>query len=85
MGECGRVNLSAGEIIVIVFVLVVVFSASRMGQLGNAIGKFVYSFKKASKGEDFVDAGRASHKLDRRRGTRTIEDGQIVDGEKRDS
>ena len=29
--------------------------ASRMGQLGNAVGKFVYSFRKASKGNDFVD------------------------------
>ena len=48
-------GLGLGEIIVLGFILVVVFSASRMGQLGNAVGKFVYSFKKASKGEDFVD------------------------------
>ena len=48
-------HLGAGELIVIGFVLVVVFSASRMGQLGNALGKFVYSFKKASQGDDFVD------------------------------
>ena len=26
-----------------------------MGQLGNAMGKFVYSFRKASRGQDFVD------------------------------
>jgi len=50
-----HMNLGAGEIFVIGFVLVVVFSASRMGQLGNALGKFVYSFKKASRGEDFVE------------------------------
>ncbi|WP_224243930.1 twin-arginine translocase TatA/TatE family subunit [Hyalangium gracile] len=48
-------GLGLGEMIVLGFILVVVFSASRMGQLGNAVGKFVYSFKKASKGEDFVD------------------------------
>ena len=51
----GMFSLGTGEWIVIVFVLVVVFSASRMGTLGNALGKFVYSFKKASKGEDFID------------------------------
>lgn len=50
-------HLGAGELIVIGFVLVVVFSASRMGQLGNALGKFVYSFKKAAKGDDFIDVG----------------------------
>ena len=49
---CG---LGLGELIVLGFILLVVFSASRMGQLGNAVGKFVYSFRKASKGEDFVD------------------------------
>jgi Sec-independent protein translocase protein TatA len=45
-----------GELIVIGFVLLVVFSASRMAQLGNALGKFVYSFRKAKKGDGFVDA-----------------------------
>ncbi|MBN1209930.1 MAG: twin-arginine translocase TatA/TatE family subunit [Myxococcaceae bacterium] len=48
-------GLGLGEYIVLGFVLLVVFSASRMGQLGNAVGKFVYSFRKASKGQDFVD------------------------------
>ena len=51
----GMLGLRPGEILFIAFILVVVFSAARMGQLGNAVGKFVYSFKKASKGEDFVD------------------------------
>lgn len=48
-------SLGLGEIIVLSFILLVVFSASRMGQLGNAVGKFVYSFRKASRGQDFVD------------------------------
>jgi sec-independent protein translocase protein TatA len=51
-----RVGL--GELLVIGFVLLVVLSASRMAALGNAVGKFVYSFRKAARGEDFVD-GRA--------------------------
>lgn len=52
--------LRIGEIIVLLFVLVVVFSASRMAALGNALGKFVYSFKKAARGKDFVDVKRPS-------------------------
>jgi len=48
-------GLGTGEIIILAFVVVVIFSASRMGQLGNAVGKFVYSFKRASKGDDLVD------------------------------
>ncbi|NMO14747.1 hypothetical protein HPC49_19680 [Pyxidicoccus fallax] len=53
-------GLGLGECIVLGFILLVVFSAARMGQLGNAVGKFVYSFKKASKGEDLVDANARS-------------------------
>jgi sec-independent protein translocase protein TatA len=48
-------GLHAGELIVIGIILLVVFSASRMGQLGNAVGRFVYSFRKAAKGEDMVE------------------------------
>jgi len=48
-------GLGTGEIIILAFVVVVIFSASRMGSLGNAVGKFVYSFKRASRGEDLVD------------------------------
>ncbi len=76
-------SFGVGEIIVIIFVLVVVFSASRMGQLGNAVGKFVYSFKKASRGEDFVDARRATGRLDQHRGPVIPEDAQLLDGEKK--
>jgi len=55
MLQGASMSLRLGEIIVICFVLLVVFSAARMGQLGNALGKFVYSFKKSSKGDAFVE------------------------------
>jgi sec-independent protein translocase protein TatA len=48
-------GLGTGEIVIIAFTLVVIFSASRMGALGNAFGKFVYSFRRASQGQDLVD------------------------------
>lgn len=48
-------SVGTGELIMLVIILLIVFSASRMGALGNAVGKFVYSFKKASRGEGFVD------------------------------
>lgn len=48
-------RLGFGEFLVIGFVLLVVFSASRMAALGNSLGKFVHSFRKAAKGEGFID------------------------------
>ncbi len=67
-----------GELFVLAFVLVVIFSASRMGALGNALGKFIYSFKKASKGQDFVDVKR-SGRLPR---PTDIEDATVIDEKK---
>ncbi|MCI0572563.1 MAG: twin-arginine translocase TatA/TatE family subunit [Myxococcaceae bacterium] len=48
-------GLGLGEVIVLVCILVFILSASQLSRLGNALGKFVYSFRKAAKGEDFVD------------------------------
>ena len=57
-------GLGTGEIIILIFVVVVIFSASRMGRLGNALGKFVYSFKRAARGNDMVDVTpKASREL----------------------
>lgn len=48
-------HLGTGELIMVAVIVMIVFSASRMSALGNAVGKFVYSFKKASKGADLID------------------------------
>lgn len=48
-------HVGLGELIVVGFVCLVVFSASRMSALGNAVGKFVHSYRQASKGQGFVD------------------------------
>jgi sec-independent protein translocase protein TatA len=65
----------AGDLIVLAVVLVVIFSASRMGALGNALGQFVNSFRKASRGEGYVD-GKVTKRIGDKAG---IEDAQVVD------
>jgi sec-independent protein translocase protein TatA len=73
-------NIGYGELAMLAVIILIIFSASRMGTLGNAIGKFVYSFKKASKGDDFVDV-KPTSKL--HGGNPPIEDAHIVDENKR--
>ena len=70
-------HLGTGELLLLGFILVVVFSASRMGQIGNALGKFVYSFKKASKGDDMIDVTPKKNL----RSDKTV-DGEIVEEKK---
>ena len=67
-------SIGAGEWIMLAIILVIVFSASQMGVLGNAVGRFVHSFKKASHGDGFIDVKPVS-KLEK--GT---EDAEIIDG-----
>jgi sec-independent protein translocase protein TatA len=73
-------NVGTGEIIMLVIILVIVFSASQMGALGNAIGRFVYSFKKASQGHGFVD-GKAT-RIDKPPREKGSEDAEIIDSKK---
>jgi sec-independent protein translocase protein TatA len=72
-------NIGVGELVMLAVIIAIIFSASRMGALGNAIGKFVYSFKKASKGDDFIELKSSGTKLS---SGQTIEDAQVVDEKK---
>ena len=72
-------NIGVGELVMLAVIILIIFSASRMGSLGNAIGKFVYSFKKASQGDGFIEV-KPTSKLSH---SRPIEDAHIVDETKR--
>ncbi len=45
-------KLGMGELIVILLIVVVLFGASRLPQLGSGLGQGIRSFKKAFSGED---------------------------------
>ena len=74
-------NIGYGELAMLAVIILIIFSASRMGSLGNAVGKFVYSFKKASKGDDFIEV-KPSSKLNGGN-KQPIEDAQVIDETKR--
>ena len=72
------VHIGFGELTMLIIIVAIIFSASRMTALGNSLGKFIYSFRKAAKGEGFVDV-KPVQKLER---GNTV-DGQVVDEKKR--
>lgn len=45
-------GLGAGEIILILLILLVVFGASKLPQIGSSLGKGFKNFRKGLKGED---------------------------------
>ena len=48
-------GLGATEIILILIIVLLVFGANRLPQLGAGVGKGIRNFKKSLKGEDEID------------------------------
>ena len=52
------------ESLIIVFVIVLVLGATRLPQIGDALGRSIRNFKKGMKGENEIDVTPKSKKLE---------------------
>jgi len=48
-------RLGFGEILLILFVVLLIFGSSKLPQLGDAFGKTIRNFKKATSEDDAID------------------------------
>lgn len=48
-------NFGFGELVLIFLVILLIFGASKLPQLGDALGKGIKNFKRATSGEDEID------------------------------
>lgn len=48
-------GLGIPELIIILVVILIVFGAGKLPEIGSGIGKAIKNFKKASSGEDEID------------------------------
>jgi len=48
-------GLGLGELVVILLIVLVIFGAGRLPQVGDALGKAIKNFKRSSNGEDALD------------------------------
>ena len=48
-------NIGFGELLLILLVVLLVFGSSKLPQLGDALGKSIRNFKKATSGDDAID------------------------------
>lgn len=48
-------NFGFGELVLIFLVILLIFGASKLPQLGDALGKGIKNFKRSSSGEDEID------------------------------
>ena len=45
-------RLGMGELVVILIIVLIIFGAGKLPQIGESLGKAIHGFKKASAGED---------------------------------
>lgn len=47
--------MGIGEILIVLVVVLLIFGANKIPQLGDALGKGIRNFRKASSGDDAID------------------------------
>lgn len=58
-------RLGFGEILVILVVVLLIFGANKIPQLGDALGKGIRNFKKSQREDDSIDVTPAPQEPDR--------------------
>ncbi len=48
-------GLGFGELIILLIIVLLVFGAGKLPQIGDALGKSIKNFKRASQGQDEID------------------------------
>ena len=48
-------GLGAGELVLILLIVLIIFGAGKLPQIGDALGKGIRNFKKASDGKEDID------------------------------
>ncbi len=48
-------GIGVTELIIILVIVIIIFGAKRLPELGSGVGKAIKNFKKATKGQDEID------------------------------
>jgi sec-independent protein translocase protein TatA len=59
-------SLGMGELLIILVIVVLVFGAGKLPQVGDALGRSIKNFKRASAGKDEIDVSPKSAELSER-------------------
>ncbi len=57
-------GLGVPELIIILAIVLIFFGAGKLPEIGEALGRGIRSFKKATSGEDEIDVTPSSEKLE---------------------
>jgi sec-independent protein translocase protein TatA len=66
-----RMHMGFGEILIVLVVVLLVFGANKIPQLGDALGKGIRNFRKSSREDDAIDVTPEKREPDRLSGGAT--------------
>ena len=74
-------NLGMGELIIILLIVLLVFGASRLPQLGESLGKAVRGLKRGLNTDDDIDISPADKRVAEKSSASTLNDKNVSEAE----
>lgn len=70
-----------GELIIILVIILIVFGAGKLPQIGDALGRSIRNFKRASAGKEEVEVGPKAKEIEAKEETAALEEAKAKDSE----
>lgn len=70
-----------GELVIILVIILIVFGAGKLPQIGDALGRSIRNFKRASSGKDEVEVGPKAKEIEAKEEKAAIEEAKAKDAD----
>jgi sec-independent protein translocase protein TatA len=74
-------NLGLGELVVVLLIVLVVFGAGRLPQIGDGIGKAIKNLKRGLSSDDDIEVTPKDKRVENQSSARPIDSGKVTDAE----
>jgi sec-independent protein translocase protein TatA len=72
-------NLGMGELLIVLVIVLLVFGASRLPQIGEGLGKAVRNLKRGLTTDDDIDVTPKDKQVSNRSGAESVRDAEVVE------
>lgn len=73
-----------GELVIILVIILIVFGAGKLPQIGDALGRSIRNFKRSSSGKDEVEVGPKAKEIEAKEEKAALEESRAKDARDED-
>lgn len=74
-------TLGMGELLIILIIVLLIFGASRLPQIGEGIGKAVRNLKRGLNSDEDIDVTPSDHRVEKESSARSVKDAEVTEAE----